>query len=115
MFYNICKMYVNGIIRHKILGSTPTSGTTLFSIFVRNPCFNWDYLVLFLYVKSYVKLYSKSYVNLKVINYRFWKGDFRNWHKMGKHILFDFSPAQPSTDIVPRARGSPSTDINSPV
>ena len=31
MFYNICKMYVNGIIRHKILGSTPTSGTTSFS------------------------------------------------------------------------------------
>ena len=30
MFYNICKMYVNGIIRHKILGSTPTSGTTSF-------------------------------------------------------------------------------------
>lgn len=54
MFYNICKMYVNSIIRHKNLGSTPTSGTILFSIFVRNHCFNWDYLVLFLYVNLYV-------------------------------------------------------------
>ena len=35
MFYNICKMYVNGIIRHKILGSTPTSGTTSFPGFLR--------------------------------------------------------------------------------
>ena len=37
MFYNICKMYVNGIIRHKILGSTPTSGTTSFS-FLNSLC-----------------------------------------------------------------------------
>ena len=28
----------------------PPPAPLLFSIFVRNPCFNWDYLDLFLYV-----------------------------------------------------------------
>ena len=50
MFYNICKMYVNGIIRHKILGSTPTSGTTSFPFLNLLCLIKSDYLGLFLYV-----------------------------------------------------------------
>ena len=42
---------VNGLARSGV--QIPFSPPDFF-FFVRNPCFNWDYLVLFVYVNLYV-------------------------------------------------------------